>query len=98
MVFTKADFKCMVGIKRNLKQTLEIAETSSDPKTKLEAKRMANDCYRYIMDLYQRWYCIKCFEVYYAETRMDKHFEEARPKDTSIKRDNGRKRADTVLA
>ena len=27
--------KCMVGMKRNLKQTLEIAETVSDPKIKL---------------------------------------------------------------
>jgi IS30 family transposase len=43
--------KCMVGMKRNLKQTLEIAENTSDPKIKLEARRIANDCYRYIMDL-----------------------------------------------
>jgi hypothetical protein len=31
--------KCMMGLKRNLKQTLEIAETASDPRTKLEARR-----------------------------------------------------------
>jgi len=43
--------KCMVGMKRNLKQTLEIAETVSDPKTKLQARAIANDCYKYIMDL-----------------------------------------------
>jgi DNA-binding transcriptional regulator LsrR (DeoR family) len=43
--------KCMVGLKRNLKQTLEIAETVSDPKTKLRARAVANDCYKYIMDL-----------------------------------------------
>lgn len=43
--------KCMVGMKRNLKQTLEIAETASDPKTKLQARAIANDCYKYIMDL-----------------------------------------------
>jgi IS30 family transposase len=43
--------KCMAGMKRNLKQTLEIAETVSDPKTKLQARAIANDCYRYIMDL-----------------------------------------------
>jgi len=41
----------MVGLKRNLKQTLEIAETVSDPKTKLRARAVANDCYKYIMDL-----------------------------------------------
>jgi hypothetical protein len=43
--------KCMVGMKRNLKQTLEIAETASDPRIKLEARRIANDSYKYIMDL-----------------------------------------------
>jgi hypothetical protein len=41
----------MVGMKRNLKQTLEIAETAADSKTKLQARAIANDCYRYIMDL-----------------------------------------------
>ena len=43
--------KCMVGMKRNLKQTLEIAETAADPKTKLQARAIANDCYKYIMNL-----------------------------------------------
>jgi hypothetical protein len=43
--------KCMTGMKRTLKQTLEIAQSSSDPKIKLEAMRIANDCYKYIMDL-----------------------------------------------
>jgi hypothetical protein len=43
--------KCMVGMKRNLKQTLEIAETTADPRVKLQARAIANDCYRYIMDL-----------------------------------------------
>ena len=38
-------------MKRNLKQTLEIAETASDPRIKLEVRRIANDCYKYIMDL-----------------------------------------------
>jgi hypothetical protein len=42
---------CMIGMKRNLRQTLEIAEAASDPKTKLQARAIANDCYRYIMDL-----------------------------------------------
>jgi hypothetical protein len=43
--------RCMVGMKRNLKQTLEIAETTADPKVKLQARAIANDCYKYIMDL-----------------------------------------------
>ena len=43
--------KCLWGMKRTLKQTLEIAQTSSDPKIKLEAMKIVNDCYKYIMDL-----------------------------------------------
>ena len=35
----------------NLKQTLEIADTAADPKVKLQARAIANDCYKYIMDL-----------------------------------------------
>lgn len=42
---------CMIGMKRNLRQTLEIAEAASDPKTKLQARAIANDCYKYIMEL-----------------------------------------------
>ena len=38
-------------MKQNLKHVLEIGETASDPRVKLEARRIANDCYRYIMDL-----------------------------------------------
>ena len=40
----------MTGMKR-LKQTLKIAESTSDPRTKLQARAIANDCYKYIMDL-----------------------------------------------
>jgi hypothetical protein len=43
--------KCMVEMKRNLKHVLEIGEAATDPKIKLEARRIANDCYQYIMDL-----------------------------------------------
>jgi predicted transcriptional regulator len=43
--------KCMVGMKRNLKQTLEIADTAADPKVKLQARAIANNCYKYLMDL-----------------------------------------------
>ena len=42
---------CMTGMKINLRQTLEIAEKTSDPRTKLQARAIANDCYKYIMDL-----------------------------------------------
>jgi hypothetical protein len=38
-------------MKRILKNTLEIGEKSADPKVKLEANKIATDCYKYIMDL-----------------------------------------------
>lgn len=41
----------MVGMKRNLKQTLEIRDTASDPKVKLQAAAIANDCYKFILDM-----------------------------------------------
>jgi hypothetical protein len=41
----------MIGMKRNLKQTLEIAETTSDPKIKLQAHAIVTDIYKHIMDL-----------------------------------------------
>jgi hypothetical protein len=41
----------MMSMKRNLKHTLEIAETAADPKIKLQARAIATDCYKYIMDL-----------------------------------------------
>jgi hypothetical protein len=43
--------KGMTGLRQNLRHVLEIAETSSDPKTKLQARAIVNDCYKYIMDL-----------------------------------------------
>jgi hypothetical protein len=30
---------------------LEIAETTADPRVKLQARAIANDCYKYIMDI-----------------------------------------------
>jgi transposase len=43
--------KCIVGMKRNLKETLAIAETATDPKVKLQARAIANDCYKFIMEM-----------------------------------------------
>ena len=43
--------KCMTGMKRTLKQTLEIAESAAHPKTKLQAHAIAIDIYKNIMDL-----------------------------------------------
>ena len=41
--------KCMVGMKHNLKETLEIANTA-DPRVKLQARAITN-CYKFILDM-----------------------------------------------
>jgi hypothetical protein len=43
--------RCMTGMKRNLKQILEIANTTADPRLKLQARAIANDCFKNIMEL-----------------------------------------------
>jgi IS30 family transposase len=43
--------RCRIGMRQNLKQVLEIRDSASDPKTKLQAAAIANDCYDSIMDL-----------------------------------------------
>jgi len=43
--------RCMFGIKGNLKHVLEIADSVTDPRTKLQARAIATDIYKYIMDL-----------------------------------------------
>ena len=42
---------CMAGMKSNLKETLGIAETVTDPRVKLQAHAVANDCYKFILDI-----------------------------------------------
>lgn len=37
-------------MKQNPKHVLEIGQAATDPKIKLEARRIANDCHGYIMD------------------------------------------------
>ena len=43
--------KCMVGMKSILKKTLEIAETVPHPRVKLQAHAIANDCYKFILEM-----------------------------------------------
>ena len=38
-------------MKHNLKETLEIANTAVDPRVKLQARAIANDCYKFILDM-----------------------------------------------
>jgi len=41
----------MIGMNRNLRETLEIRDNASDPKAKLQAAAIANDCYKFILDM-----------------------------------------------
>jgi hypothetical protein len=41
----------MVGMKQNLKHILQIGEQATDPKVKVQARAIANDCYKFIMDM-----------------------------------------------
>ena len=41
----------MIGMKNNLKETLVIGATVSDPRVKLQARAIANDCYKFILDM-----------------------------------------------
>ena len=38
-------------MKQNLKHVLEIGGAATDPKVKLQARAIANDCYKFIMDM-----------------------------------------------
>jgi hypothetical protein len=41
----------MTGMKSNLKETLDIANSVTDPRVKLQARAIVNDCYKFILDM-----------------------------------------------
>jgi hypothetical protein len=41
----------MVGMKSNLKETLEIANTVTNPRVNLQARAIVSDCYKFILDM-----------------------------------------------
>jgi hypothetical protein len=41
----------MAGMKSNIKEALEIANALGDPRVKLQARAIANDCYKFILDM-----------------------------------------------
>jgi hypothetical protein len=41
----------MVGMKSLLKKTLQIAETVTGPRIKLQARAIISDCYKFILDI-----------------------------------------------
>ena len=43
--------KCMTGMKSNLKETFEIANSVTDPRIKLQARAIVSDCYKFILDM-----------------------------------------------
>ena len=83
----------MIGMKRNLKQTLEIAESAADPKTKLQARAIANDCYKYIMDLTTNGVVITDAIKYV--TQKTEHLDTIRKIDESIEAMHGEEETTT---
>jgi hypothetical protein len=82
--------KCMTGMKLNLKETLEIAEIAADPKVKLQARAIANDCYKYIMDLTTNGVVVTD-AIKYVQSKMD-HLNTAEKqllKDSKEDKDKG---------
>jgi hypothetical protein len=77
-----------VGMKQNLKHVLEIAETTTDPKTKLQARTIANDCYRFILEMSTNAeivsdalkYVIQKQKQIYTLQKLDKRIEESEEK------------------
>ena len=43
--------KCMARMKSNLKETLDIANSVTDPRVKLQARAIVSDCYKFILDM-----------------------------------------------
>ena len=41
----------MTGMKSILKETLQIANSVTDPRVKLQARAIVNDCYKFILDM-----------------------------------------------
>ena len=41
----------MAGMKSNLKETLDIANSVTDPRVKLQARAIVSDCYKFILDM-----------------------------------------------
>jgi hypothetical protein len=74
--------KCMIGMKCNLKQTLEIDEASPDPRIKLESRRIAIDCYRYIIDLCTNAGVVS--EAMKFVTKKEEHIDKLRELDKKI--------------
>ena len=64
--------KCMAGMKCNLKETLEIANSVTDPRVKLHARAIVNDCYRYIMDLATNGVVIITDAIKFVQTNKEK--------------------------
>jgi hypothetical protein len=87
----------MIGMKRNLKQTLEIAETAADPKTKLQARAIANDCYKYIMDLTTNG-AIVSDALKYVNGKAEKLGQQVKAeKDSAFKSDSDKEEESSLL-
>jgi hypothetical protein len=74
--------KCMTAMKLNLKDILEIGDKSADPKIKIEAKKIANETLRYVMELITGG--IVCTEAFKAVTQKKEQINTLKQLDERI--------------
>lgn len=80
--------KCMVGMKRNLKRVLEIADNAADPRLKLQASSVANECYRDIMELCTNAGIISDSLHYVEKRKLSQQLTDAEIKEVAAKTAN----------
>ena len=69
----------MAGIKRNLKQTLEIRDNASDPRIKLQASGHSQQLLQvHTRHVNQCWHRFRHFQVHYPKDERVKHFAKVR--------------------
>jgi hypothetical protein len=88
--------RCVTGMKGNLKHVLEIGWSSADPKTILQARDIANDCYMHIMDLTTNGVVVTD-AIKYVQGKMDhlntvekKLLQDIKNKEDAVSEDNRR--------
>lgn len=69
-------------MKMNLKDIMEIGDKALDPKTKLEARRIANETLRYIMELVTGG--VICTQAFNAVTQIQNKINTVRMIDERI--------------
>ena len=84
---------CMAGINRVLKLTLEVADKPTDDKTRLQALALANDCYKYKIDLTTNGVVVTD-AIKYVQAQLDHVNKTEKSLLQDIKEDNEKENTD----